>query len=88
MGSHARNLQSAGASKDVVEAVASGKPDAAKLSDRDRALLVYVPADKLSLTPDCGFFQLPRWLTVLKLRSLVEGTKIVRRELTGREASR
>ena len=37
----------------------------------------------LEVCPDCGFFQLPRWLAFLKIKALVEGTKIVRKELTG-----
>ena len=34
--------------------------------------------------PDCGFFQLPRWLAFQKLKRLVAGAAIVRRELEGR----
>ena len=48
-----------------------------------RRSLEYVPAEKLWIVPDCGFFQLPRWITVKKLESMVAGTKIVRQELTG-----
>jgi 5-methyltetrahydropteroyltriglutamate--homocysteine methyltransferase len=54
------------------------------VAGRVRLLLQSVPADKLWLTPDCGFFQLPRWLAFLKLKALVEGVRIVRNELTGR----
>lgn len=50
---------------------------------RLRELLKYVPAEKMYVNPDCGFFQLPRWLCVLKLRAMVAGAAIVRRELTG-----
>jgi 5-methyltetrahydropteroyltriglutamate--homocysteine methyltransferase len=53
------------------------------VAERVRTILKHVPAEKLWLTPDCGFFQLPRWLTFLKLKSLVEGVKIVRKELAG-----
>jgi 5-methyltetrahydropteroyltriglutamate--homocysteine methyltransferase len=53
------------------------------VAERIRTILAYVPAEKLWLAPDCGFFQLPRWLCFLKLKALVEGTKIVRRELGG-----
>jgi 5-methyltetrahydropteroyltriglutamate--homocysteine methyltransferase len=53
------------------------------VADRIRMMLRYVPAEKLWLTPDCGFFQLPRWLCALKLKALVDGTNIVRKELTG-----
>ena len=42
-----------------------------------------VNPEKITVSPDCGFFQLPRWLCQLKLKSLVKGTAIVRHELTG-----
>ena len=51
------------------------------VAERIRELLNYVPPNKLSISPDCGFFQLPRWITYLKLESLVKGTNIVKREL-------
>ena len=51
------------------------------VAERIREMLQYVPAEKLYINPDCGFFQLPRWLTYLKLEAMVAGTKIVRREL-------
>ncbi len=57
------------------------------VAQRIRQVLKYVPAEKLTLVPDCGFFQLPRWLTVLKLRALAAGTRLVREELTGRKAA-
>lgn len=53
------------------------------VAERVRTILQYVPADRLWLTPDCGFFQLPRWLCFLKLKALVDGVRIVRRELEG-----
>jgi 5-methyltetrahydropteroyltriglutamate--homocysteine methyltransferase len=54
-----------------------------EIAGRIRAFLKHVPAEKLWITPDCGFFQLPRWLCAQKLRNMVEGTRIVRRELAG-----
>ncbi len=51
------------------------------VAERIRQILEYVPADKLYVNPDCGFFQLPRWLSYLKLEAMVAGTKIVRSEL-------
>jgi methionine synthase II (cobalamin-independent) len=35
------------------------------------------------MTPaaDCGFNPTPRWIALPKLKAMVEGTKIVRREL-------
>jgi 5-methyltetrahydropteroyltriglutamate--homocysteine methyltransferase len=53
------------------------------VAERIRLLLEHVPAERLYLNPDCGFFQLPRWLSYLKLEALVAGTKIVRSELAG-----
>ena len=58
-----------------------------EVAQRIRAVLRFVPAEKLTLVPDCGFFQLPRWLTVLKLNALVAAAKIVRQELTVRAAA-
>lgn len=53
------------------------------VAERIREFLKYVPPEKLYVSPDCGFFQLPRWLSFLKLEALVKGTNIVRRELEG-----
>ena len=44
-----------------------------------------VVPEKLYVSPDCGFFQLPRWITYLKLEALVAGAKIVRKELGARD---
>jgi 5-methyltetrahydropteroyltriglutamate--homocysteine methyltransferase len=54
-----------------------------EIAGRIRTFLQYVPPERLWITPDCGFFQLPRWLCVLKLRNMVAGARIVRAELTG-----
>jgi 5-methyltetrahydropteroyltriglutamate--homocysteine methyltransferase len=51
------------------------------VAERIRAALKYVKPEKLSVTPDCGFSQTARWAARAKLRAMVEGTKIVRREL-------
>lgn len=48
-----------------------------------RSVLQYTPPEKLYLNPDCGFFQLPRWISYLKLKALVNGARVVRRELGG-----
>ena len=57
------------------------------VTQRVRQVLKHVPAEKLTLVPDCGFFQLPRWLTFLKLKALAAGARLVREELTGRKAA-
>ncbi|HZY44343.1 MAG TPA: methionine synthase, partial [Anaerolineae bacterium] len=53
------------------------------VADRIRTALKYVPADKLTIVPDCGFSQTARWASRAKLKAMVEGTQIVRRELAG-----
>ena len=53
------------------------------VAERIRLFLDQVPPDKLYISPDCGFFQLPRWITYLKLQAMVAGTNIVRKELGG-----
>ena len=54
-----------------------------EIAARIREALRYVAPEKVFINPDCGFFQLPRWLTVLKLRRMVDAARLVRRELTG-----
>ncbi len=51
------------------------------IAERIRTALKYVPAEKLWINPDCGFNPTPRWIALPKLKSMVEGAKIVRREL-------
>jgi len=53
------------------------------IAERTRQVLEHVPAEKLTITPDCGFFQLPRWLAFQKLQNMVKGVQIVRKELEG-----
>ena len=36
----------------------------------------YIPVDKLSTVPDCGFFPVPRWVAFEKLTRLVAGTRL------------
>jgi len=51
------------------------------VAGRIESILEYVPAEKLFVNPDCGFFQLPRWITQLKLNAMVAGTQLVRGRL-------
>ena len=67
----------------VIDVKAFKAETAAEVAERIRAILRHVPADKLWLNPDCGFWETPRWATRLKLAALVEGARLVRRELTG-----
>jgi len=51
------------------------------VAERIRQALKTVPADRLSVNPDCGLMHLPRDVAFAKLASMVEGTAAVRREL-------
>src|SRR5438034_4197591 len=53
-----------------------------EVAERIRALLRHVAADRLWLNPDCGFWETPRWIAKQKLNALVEGARLVRKELT------
>jgi 5-methyltetrahydropteroyltriglutamate--homocysteine methyltransferase len=53
------------------------------VAERVRRLVQHVRPEKLWLTPDCGFFQLPRWLAFQKMQRLAAGARLVRGELTG-----
>jgi 5-methyltetrahydropteroyltriglutamate--homocysteine methyltransferase len=48
---------------------------------RIRRCLEHAPADRLSVAPDCGLSQTARWAARRKLTSMVEGARLVRREL-------
>jgi 5-methyltetrahydropteroyltriglutamate--homocysteine methyltransferase len=43
----------------------------------DRVLAAGVPADRLTLVPDCGFSQTARWAARAKLHALVDGTRLL-----------
>jgi len=43
--------------------------------------LKYVPAEKLSVAPDCGLSQTARWAARQKLVNLVKGTQMVKQQL-------
>jgi 5-methyltetrahydropteroyltriglutamate--homocysteine methyltransferase len=51
------------------------------IARRVRLCMGYAPAERLSFAPDCGLSQTARWASKLKLKNMVEGVKIVRREL-------
>ena len=54
------------------------------VAERLRECLKFIPTEKLSAIPDCGFFPVPRWVAAEKLKRLVAGAKLVRGELTGK----
>jgi 5-methyltetrahydropteroyltriglutamate--homocysteine methyltransferase len=51
------------------------------VAERLRAVLKRVDARRVSVTPDCGFSQTARHVAVAKARAMVEGVRIVRKEL-------
>jgi 5-methyltetrahydropteroyltriglutamate--homocysteine methyltransferase len=51
------------------------------VADRIRRALPHVPAERIVVAPDCGMKYLPRTVAFGKLKAMVEGTAIVRREL-------
>jgi 5-methyltetrahydropteroyltriglutamate--homocysteine methyltransferase len=44
-------------------------------------VLKHIDAARVTLTTDCGLKQLPRTCAIQKMRAMVEGAAIVRREL-------
>ena len=52
------------------------------VAQRIRRGLEYVPADKLMPAPDCGMKYLTREVAFGKLKAMVEGAAIVRKELS------
>ena len=48
------------------------------VAERIEAVLRHVPAERLSLVPDCGFSQTARWAARAKLQALVAGRDLVR----------
>jgi 5-methyltetrahydropteroyltriglutamate--homocysteine methyltransferase len=50
------------------------------VAERIRRALPYVKAENIIVAPDCGMKYLPRAVAFGKLRAMVEGAKIVRRE--------
>jgi 5-methyltetrahydropteroyltriglutamate--homocysteine methyltransferase len=56
------------------------------VAERIRRALPYVPPERIVVAPDCGM-KLPRDVAFGKMCAMVEGAKIVRRELTACNAS-
>jgi 5-methyltetrahydropteroyltriglutamate--homocysteine methyltransferase len=51
------------------------------VAERLRQTLKYIEPERVHITPDCGFSQTPRFLARRKLANMVEGVRLVRREL-------
>lgn len=56
---------------------------AAKIADRIRLALKHIPADKITLSSDCGMKPLARMVAKMKLNALSEAAAIVRAEVAG-----
>ena len=52
------------------------------VADRIRRAFDYVPAERIVVAPDCGMKYLPRAVAFGKMRAMVEGAALLRRELT------
>jgi 5-methyltetrahydropteroyltriglutamate--homocysteine methyltransferase len=53
------------------------------VAERIRKALKFVPAERMFILPDCGLLHLPQEVAFAKLRTMVQGTKIIRKELGG-----
>lgn len=51
------------------------------VAGRVRRCLQFAPAERLAFAPDCGLSQTARWASRRKLKSMVEGVKLVRKEM-------
>ena len=56
------------------------------VAEHIRKALKVLPPERIFILPDCGCFHLPRDVAFAKLKAMVEGTRIVRKEL-GKVAS-
>ena len=63
------------------QSIINGAPVQEQVAQRIRKVLKHIDAERVTLTTDCGLKQLPRTCAIQKLRALVEGARIVRREL-------
>jgi 5-methyltetrahydropteroyltriglutamate--homocysteine methyltransferase len=52
------------------------------VANRIRAALEHVPPERLIIAPDCGMKYLSRQTAFGKLKAMVDGTKLVRAELS------
>ena len=65
----------------VIDVKAFKAETAADVAARIRGFLDYIPAERLWLNPDCGFWETPRWVVKQKLAALCEGARLVRASL-------
>ena len=70
----------------IVGVIDMGDPNvetAEMVADRVRNAVAHAPAERLVIAPDCGMKYLDRKVAFGKLKAMVDGTKIVRKELAG-----
>jgi len=67
----------------VVDVKAHDVEPAGVVAERIRQALEVLPAERITINPDCGLLHLPRDVAFAKLSAMVEGTRLVRKELTG-----
>jgi 5-methyltetrahydropteroyltriglutamate--homocysteine methyltransferase len=65
----------------VVDVKSSYVEAPVEIEERIRAALRHAPPERVSVSPDCGLSQTARWAASAKLRSLVEGARLVRETL-------
>jgi 5-methyltetrahydropteroyltriglutamate--homocysteine methyltransferase len=53
------------------------------VAERIRKALKFVPSERIFILPDCGLLHLPQDVAFSKLRTMVQGTRMVRKELGG-----
>ncbi len=56
------------------------------VAERLRSVLRLVDAERVSVTPDCGFSQTARHIARAKARAMVDGVRLVRSEILGTDA--
>jgi 5-methyltetrahydropteroyltriglutamate--homocysteine methyltransferase len=54
-----------------------------KFAERIRKALPFALPERIVVAPDCGLKYLPREVAFGKMRAMVEGAEIVRREIAG-----
>jgi 5-methyltetrahydropteroyltriglutamate--homocysteine methyltransferase len=67
----------------VIDVKAYRTETAEDVAARLRLALQHVAPERLWVVPDCGLWETPRAAAVAKLRAMVAGTRLIRRELGG-----
>jgi 5-methyltetrahydropteroyltriglutamate--homocysteine methyltransferase len=65
----------------VIDLADGSVEPAQTVAARIRCALEHVPAERVVVAPDCGMKYLPRDVAAGKLRALVDGARLVRKEL-------